>query len=272
MTSTTHHKTLLHRMGKAIGDTARANESHFTELLGSLGHLGVLFLAFGFVVVLFMWKEGRLNPRSTNSNIGELPKIEPTMALKQVPRADVGMRMIFDQANGELSTGSGRIATPSAYPRSVENTQEDMTQEPNPPSDLPTIDIIGPWTCVYEQDGSSIQLYIQNKLVKLVSSSGGGTERTLLNGDCLYTWGGAKNTKQCGIGQYVDIFTSMAGTDGLDIGSMIASDVTDNAQAQIYENLIRTCQKTPVAQSVFTVPEGVKWDESSTEDLLNLFQ
>ena len=269
MTPSTYHKTLLHRMGKAIKETARANESHFTELFGSLGHLGVLFLAFGFVVVIFMWKEGRLNPRSNNSSVGELPKVEPTMALKQVPRADVGMRMIFDQANGELGTGSGRLATPSAYPTA---TEEEATYTTGLPSELPTIDIVGPWTCVIEQDGDSMQMYIQDKQVKLVSSSAGRTERTLLNGDCIYTWGGDTNTKQCGIEQYIDIFTSMSGSEGIDVGSILASDMSSDAETQVYANLVRSCQKTPVAPSVFAVPEGVAWEESSTDDLLNLFQ
>ncbi len=273
MTQATHHKNLLHRMGKAIGETARTNESHFTELLGSLGHLGVLFLAFGFVVVLFMWKEGKLHPSSNAPKVDEMQRFEPNMALKQVPRADVGMRMIFDQANGELGTGSGRLATPSAYPTLPEDIP---TNDTGLSSTLPTIDMIGPWTCRVDRDGNSIQMYIQDKKVKFVSGSAGRTERTLLNGDCIYTWGGNTNTKQCGIGQYIEIFTSMAGADGFDVGSLLAGDMTGDTETAVYADLVRSCQKTPVAQSVFTVPEGLQWEES-TEDfggigISNLFQ
>jgi hypothetical protein len=257
-------ETILHSVDK--------NESKITEAFQTMGHYGIILLAFLCVVGIFLWKEGKLNsPTKSTSN---LPTVKPTEALKEIPRADVGMRMIFDQANGELGTDSANLASSSAKP----TTSQELSKTFEQTSNLPKLDLQGPWSCTTNTNDGSTKLYIQNGKVKFVSTTGGTTENTLLSGDCLYTWSANAGTKQCGLGQYMDLFaTLLPGTEAIDIGSIIEEQMQDDeAQARAYASLRASCQKTQVAESVFAIPQSVGWDESTTEtegvDMLNLFQ
>lgn len=268
------HTKKSHGVSKHIRDTilhsVDENESKITEAFQTMGHYGIILLAFLFVVVIFLWKEGKLNsPTKSTSN---LPSIKPTEALKEVPRADVGMRMIFDQANGELGTDSANLASSSATP----STSQEIAETLEKPSNLPKLDLQGPWSCATSTTEGSAKLYIQNRKAKFVSTTGGTTENTLLSGDCLYTWSANAGTKQCGFSQYMDLFTSLLpGSEDIDIGSIIEEQMQgDEAQAQAYASLRASCQKTPVSESVFAVPPAVEWDESTSDGsgIMNLFQ
>lgn len=251
--------------------TVRKNEAKLTDTFQTMGHFGVLLLAFFFVVLLFMWKEGRLNRSAMNPNdrTFELPSPYPTTALKDVPRADVGLRMIMDQANGELGTDTARLTSPSAP--LIDGAEGSALK-----SDYPQLDLQGPWSCTTSTGGGPINLYIHNNKIKMVDSSGSTAENTLLSGDCLYTWKSTTGTKQCGLQQYLELFTGLlSGSEGIDIGSIIQEQMgSDPARAQSYESLRRSCQKVAVAESVFSIPQNVQWAESSTTDpnSLNLGQ
>lgn len=261
------HTKKSHGISKRIRDTilhsVDKNESKITETFQTMGHYGIILLAFLFVVGVFLWKEGKLNSPTKSTNI--LPSIKPTEALKEIPRADVGMRMIFDQANGEMGTNSADLASSSAVP---EVSAETAT--------LPKLDLQGPWSCSASTTEGSAKLYIQNGQVKFASTTAGTTENMLLNGDCLYTWIETEGTKQCGFGQYMDIFTSLLpGSEEIDIGSIIEEQMEGNEeQARAYASLLASCQKSPVAESIFAAPQTVEWDESTSYDsgLMNLFQ
>jgi len=268
------HTKKSHGVSKHIRDTivhsVDKNESKITEAFQTMGHYGIILLAFLFVVIIFLWKEGTLN--TSNKNTSNLPTAKPTEVLKEVPRADVGMRMIFDQANGELGTDSANLASSSATPSTSQEISETLEQ----PSNLPKLDLQGPWSCATSTTEGSAKLYIQNRKAKFVSATGGTTENTLLSGDCLYTWSANTGTKQCGFSQYMDIFASLLpGSEDIDIGSIIEEQMQgDEAQARAYASLRASCQKTPVAESVFAVPTSVEWDESTTDDsgMMDLFK
>ncbi len=269
------HIKKLHLIPRHLRDhilgTIRLNEARLSDTFQTMGHYGVLLLAFFFVVLLFMWKEGRLNRSAVTPNDRSfgLPTPYPTTALQEIPRADVGLRMIMDQANGELGTDSARLASPSA-------PLIDEAGGGAPKSEYPQLDLQGPWSCTTSTGGGPINLYIHNNKVKVIDSSGKATENILFNGDCLYTWKSSTGTKQCGLQQYLDLYTSLlSGSEGIDIGSIIQEQMgSDPARAQSYESLRRSCQKVAVAESVFSIPQNVQWAESSTTDpnSLNLGQ
>ncbi|MBP6994475.1 hypothetical protein KBB12_04505 [Candidatus Woesebacteria bacterium] len=252
--------------------TVRTNDSRITELFETAGHFGVLLIAFFFVIVLFLWKEGKARTDQQNTNKpANLPQAQPTTALKDVPPADVGMRMIFDQANGELGTNSAELATVSAS----------MLDNPSPSKEsenLPKLDLQGPWSCSTITDGGTAKLYIQNNKVRFTNGAGERTENTLLSGDCLYTWAANTGTKQCGFSQYMDLFSSLLpGSEGIDIdiGSIIEEQMGgDENQSKAFTSLRQSCQKGTINSSIFVAPSSVEWDESTTDDsgILDLFQ
>lgn len=265
-----------HAISKHVRDTVvhavRTNDSRITELFETAGHFGILLLAFFFVVMLFLWKEGRTSTNQQNaSKSANLPQVQPTTALKNVPPADVGMRMIFDQANGELGTNSAELATSSA-------TMYDATSPSNESTSLPKLDLQGPWSCVTTTSEGTAKLYIQNNKVKFINGAGGRTENTLLSGDCLYTWTENTGTKQCGFSQYMDLFSSLLpGSEGMDIdiGSIIEEQMSgDESQAKAFTALRQSCQKGIINASIFVAPTSVEWDESTTDSsgMLDLFQ
>jgi len=246
------------------------NESKITEAFQTMGHYGVILLAFLFVIAIFLWKEGKLKTSTQSTN--NLPSIKPTEALKVVPRADVGMRMIFDQANGEMSTDEARLASGSAL-QTPQDFEENSTQQSR---DIPVINLQGPWQCSVKVPEGSAELHILNKNVRFISTSAGTTDNTLLNDGCIYTWQGNTGTRQCGLDQYMDMFSSLlSDSEGIDLGSILAEQVgSDPGQSEAYILLLQSCQKIPSNSSLFVVPQNVTWDESSSTDLdmMNLLQ
>lgn len=268
------HTKKSHGISKHIRDTilhsVDKNESKITETFQTMGHYGIILLAFLFVVGIFLWKEGKLNPPTKSTS--NLPSIKPTEALKEVPRADVGMRMIFDQANGEMGTDEARMASRSAN----QTAQDPKINSAQQNTDIPKIDLQGPWQCSVQTPEGSAELHILNNKVRFTSNSGGTTQNTLLNDDCIYTWTASTGTKQCGLNQYMDLFNSLfSGSEGIDISSILAEQIgSDPSQSQEYIMLLQSCKKISSSSSLFLVPQNVTWDESSSTDLemLNLLQ
>lgn len=258
-------------MARLLGE----HESNITEMFETMGHFGVILLAFLFVIMIFLWKEGTLRgPKKDLNDVSKLPSIEPTVALKDVPQADVGMRMIFDQANGELGTGSARIASSSALP--------DDTDPPESSSaNTPALDLEGPWSCATSTTDGSASLYIESNKVKFALTTDEGTQSVLLSGDCLYSWQESMGTKQCGFGEYLGLFaTLLPGAGDVDIASIIEEQlVGDEAQMKVFQSLRATCQKQSVQASVFQIPQDVDWQEDASSDsqddsfgILEMFQ
>lgn len=230
--------------------------ARISDTLSTFGHLGVMVLAFGLVVLAFMWKEGRLTRQSTSISSVTLPA-SPEASLTHVPDADVGIRMIFDQANGEMSTGSARIATSSAIPTDVTEPAETL-------EDIPKLDLTGPWQCaVSEAAGEYASLSIANSRMRLEYSGVSSTQNMLFDGDCMYTWESTSGSKQCGMSQYLTILQSLMGTEGLDVAQLLLADGfdTSNGQDSKMLSLLRSCQQSAVNESVFRPPLGVNFTQ-----------
>lgn len=246
---------------KMMAHTMDAFEARVGETLGTLGHLGIFFLAFMFVIGAFFWKEGKLGGTRTQTEQSLLPSIAPTRVLEEVPDADVGIRMLMDQANGEMSSDSASVATPSASPGVSEESAEDTT-------DYPMLNLTGPWQCTAQNEAGSAQLYIANNNMKFSYSTGTESAHALLRGDCLYNWQGSEGEKQCGLSSYLSLFDEMMGSDGFDVGDLLADQMTqdDATQIELYQLLRASCVAQTPRSDVFTVPQNVTWEESNLED------
>lgn len=243
--------------------TVHKHEEKLTDTFQTISHFGILLLAFIFVVLLFMWKEGRLNKSAVTPSHRsfDLSTPYPTTALKEVPRADVGMRMLIDQGNGELGTDTARLASPSAT--SINRSDKAVSSY-----EFPQLDLQGPWSCATATSGGAMSLYIHDNKIHMTDQTTSEAEHMLFNGDCLYIWKSSTGTKQCGLREYLTLFsTLLSGSEGIDIGSIIQEQVgSDPARSQSYESLRRSCRKMPVSDSVFSLPQTVQWKESSASD------
>ncbi|HNQ31420.1 MAG TPA: hypothetical protein PKG71_02405 [Candidatus Woesebacteria bacterium] len=246
---------------KMMAHTMEAFEARVGETLGTLGHLSIFFLAFLFVMGAFFWKEGKLGGPRTQTEQSLLPSIAPTQVLEEVPVAEVGIRMLMDQANGEMSSDSASFATPSASNSALTESDIDTV-------DYPILDLNGPWQCNAQNSAGSAQLYIADKNMKFSYTSGTESAHALLRGDCLYNWQGSEGGKQCGLSSYLSLFDEMMGSDGFDVGDLLADQMAqdDATQIELYQLLRASCVAQTPRSDVFTVPQNITWEESNLED------
>lgn len=237
-------------------------EMQLREMSPTFSHLGIFFLAFVLVFILFLWKEGKMFPfkRVTPT---PTPAVATPQSLDSIPEADVGIQMMIDKANGEMQTSSGSAR--------VQNEQ--ATPSANVRADL---DLVGPWVCKAQTKEGPIELYIQNKQIKSTTQTASGAEHTLMSGDCMYEWAGTKGTKQCGMGSYMGLI-EMALTSGMMSFSDLVTDTTGETGDQNgLLQALSSCNKGTIASATFNPPQGVTWtenastDSSSIEDLMQL--
>ncbi len=241
-----------------LPDMTQYVDDHIRETFGTLGHLGVMAIAFGLVIALFLLKEGRLG---TSGRQGAYIQGTPPSAIdvSQVPRADVGIRMALDQANGELGTESARLAT----------SQASLTAPPATSSSaltVPEIDMTGPWYCSYDTGPHSATLSIANSKIRFdLTGETGQKESTIFDGDCLYSWQGNTGTKQCGLAQYLGLLTAYGENGDVDLAQMLLASMQEGEMSEEMQALVASCKKVDVSQSAFTPPAQVTFVEKQLD-------
>jgi hypothetical protein len=162
---------------------------------------------------------------------------------EQTPYIDEGMKSLFAQVNAEMN--------PSEKVLSLETEKS-----------IQTLDLEGPWVC----ENDAINIYVKQKNIKVVFSEQKIQKHLLVNGDCAYEWSGnSDGVKQCGIGVYLDLLAPFISSDPARI-VQITKSLRSEMQNQIdVDSVIASCKKLPVDNSLFTVPQGIKWTEQSQD-------
>lgn len=132
------------------------------------------------------------------------------------------------------------------------------------------LNLIGPFVCNYQNEGTSFKAYIKNKQVSVqVPVETGAIQHIVLNADCVYAWqqGDAVGTKMCGMSQYLALFSTMSQYGMMDTGSILGTvaQMVPSAKKIDTAQLARACVKEEVNNTVFTIPTNVKFSESTTQ-------
>jgi hypothetical protein len=140
------------------------------------------------------------------------------------------------------------------------------------PSPVPTtikIDLTGPYSCEYSEKGQAAQAYIKDKNISLQMTQGQG-ENFLLKGDCYYKWEPHTYTgeKVCGVSTLVNLYQTVSAVGGVDLSSILSMAQSSDANvasisADFVQKTISSCKKEPVKDSVFTLPYGVVFKDST---------
>lgn len=162
---------------------------------------------------------------------------------EQTPYIDEGMKSLFAQVNAEMN--------PSEKVLSTETEKS-----------IQTLDLEGPWVC----ENDAINIYVKQKNIKVVFVDQKIQKHLLVNGDCAYEWSGNRDgVKQCGIGVYLDLLAPFISSDPARI-VQITKSLRSEMQNQIdVDSVIASCKKLTVDNSLFTVPQGIKWTEQSQD-------
>lgn|GEM_PF-3597464 len=119
------------------------------------------------------------------------------------------------------------------------------------------IDFAGPWHC--QKDG--VEISVKNRNIYASTS----TDNYLLQGDCLYIWGHKQYTgeKICGLSPYLSVLESIGQVGLINQQTLLktASDLLGAdqvaSQADSFFNVLSSCQKQSVQDSVFQLPRQV---------------
>ena len=129
-------------------------------------------------------------------------------------------------------------------------------------------DLQGPLICDYANRDLTATAYIKSHLVLVKLKSKEEISKILLKGDCLYQWVDQQKsgTKSCGISPYLPLIDSLTkmnlfgGLDGL-IGSMSQSGLASPISPPSVNNLLKSCVKKPVDDSLFVYPDNIRFIE-----------
>lgn len=162
---------------------------------------------------------------------------------EQTPYIDEGMKSLFAQVNAEMN--------PSEKVLSLETEKSAQV-----------LDLEGPWIC----ESDSVNIYVKQKNIKVAFTEEKIQKHLLVNGDCAYEWSGnSDGVKQCGIGVYLDLLAPFISSDPERI-MQITKSLRSEMQNKIdVDSVIASCKKLSVDNSVFTVPQGIKWAEQSQD-------
>ncbi len=129
------------------------------------------------------------------------------------------------------------------------------------------INLSGPLSCSYTDSTSMVSARLKNKNLLVARTEQMKLTNYLVNGDCLYTWGGENQPgkKMCGIGQYVSILDTLSNFGLLDVSSIMGnlsqfglkSDTLPSED--VIASVLKNCKKESIGDSVFTIPSTIQF-------------
>jgi len=236
------------------------------EIRKTLAHLGWFFIAFVIVVLIFMLKEGRFTPK--------YPQVVPSPVIPNAISQPSDIPIVKESVQGMMDKVNNDNAIASSQAKLASNAS---TLKPQDNSTLQKLDLQGPWVCSYQVAGDKTEAFIQNKSIKVISTSNLIKKQMLIKDDCMYNWQGSTGSKQCDIGQYLQLFEMASASGLIDLNQIIQSQV-GNAKSQDAVELIKSCKKIAIIDSIFAIPQGVTWTETeataedSTSSIIDLLK
>jgi len=151
-------------------------------------------------------------------------------------------------------------------PTKVAQVTPSPTMSPSAkPSSKINIDLQGPLICQSKLEEASISAYIKDKKIKVAIDKDNQIENILVSGDCFYNWEDNEYTGRriCGLSPLFSVAQTMMslGLVGADtLFSQLNSLGIDNKIATDpghINQLLNSCQKRAVEESVFIIPQNV---------------
>jgi len=223
------------------------SENAISSVFQKLPEMLVLF-AIPALLFAYIFVKPQLTQNQKSQKI-----IQPEV-VENGEEVDEKIRKLMSDAQTDVTNGS-EAAKLENY--STESAQTDLQ--------MPQLDLVGPWTCeTSSSNGFTTKLYIENKSVKLITQTSKGTEHMLLKDVCVYTWiNNGNGKKQCsGISEMITIAEFASQSGFFDMTSLI--DEMGGQSANAYKSLAASCKKLSVSTAIFSVPQGIKWEEDNT--------
>ncbi len=153
---------------------------------------------------------------------------------------------------------------------SPEPTLENLSQ-------VDTLDLSGPYVCTVNDNGMRIDAHIKDYRVHVAFINKTEKEHLVLDGDCLYHWGGTTNkgVEYCGIDVFMTTLTMLSSSDIMDVETLFTlstafiedEDAQNVANKLADTNVEEACAKKEFSDKVFAIPEDVTFvSESIMED------
>ncbi len=152
-----------------------------------------------------------------------------------------------------------------------------LTSKQTIPSPIPTImvptptpeikiDLQGPYMCAKTDGASKVTVNIKNKQIYAQIMRDNTSDYVLLKGDCLYRWQGYRGDKTCGISQFMTLYDTMSAFGAVNaktiMDAIASSGFASASDEAMLGDVMQTCQKQEVAESIFVVPTNVTFKDS----------
>jgi len=127
---------------------------------------------------------------------------------------------------------------------------------PTPKISKLTIDLKGPWQCLFQNQQSTVAAYIKDRKIKVEIKNNREKSYFLIENDCLYQWieGQFSGDKSCGLGSYLDLTESILKNNQM-FFDLFLKQFKEFSQENF--SLEDICKKENVEESIFLVPAKV---------------
>lgn len=130
-----------------------------------------------------------------------------------------------------------------------------------------SIDLVGPYSCSYNEENTSVQVSVQNKNILVDYQDGETLNHIIVTKDCGYMWNEGEKTgqKMCNIAPYLSMIETMSSFNMLNFDSMLSMvhtvDPSIDVSREVSDNIMQTCLEGEIDEDVFSVPENIVFTE-----------
>jgi hypothetical protein len=127
---------------------------------------------------------------------------------------------------------------------------------PTPKISKVTIDLKGPWQCLFQNRQATVATYIKDRKIKVEIKNNREKSYFLIENDCLYQWSEGKfaGDKSCGLGPYLDLTESILKNNQM-FFDLFFKQFKEFSQENF--SLEDICKKENVEESIFLIPTTV---------------
>lgn len=127
---------------------------------------------------------------------------------------------------------------------------------------MTSFNLQGPLVCQLTDKEASISAYIKDKNIFAKVIEKEGRQNFLFKEDCLYLWQDGQYTgeKICGVGQYLNLVTSLP---FFDFSSVIGNYSKNLFKELNFSRLVSSCEAKKVEDEIFTLPPRVIFKNNS---------
>jgi hypothetical protein len=128
---------------------------------------------------------------------------------------------------------------------------------PTPKISKVTVDLKGPWQCLFQNRQATVAAYIKDRKIKVEIKNDREKSYFLIENDCLYQWseGQFSGDKSCGLGPYLNFTESILKNNYQMFFNLFLKQFKEFSQENF--SLEDICKKENVEESIFLLPTKV---------------